>query len=63
MEVEDRTEPVVADDLLIERCLKGDRHSFRLLYHRHQSRVRQILYQLGDPTALDDLVQEVFLRA
>ena len=53
-----------ADDLLVKRCVEGnDRHSFRLLYRRHQSRVRQILYQLGDPTNLDDLVQEVFLRA
>jgi RNA polymerase sigma factor (sigma-70 family) len=60
---EDRAEPVVADELLVERCLQGDRHSFRLLYRRHQARVRQILYQLGDPTTLDDLVQEVFLRA
>jgi RNA polymerase sigma factor (sigma-70 family) len=60
---EDRAESIVADDVLVERCLKGDRHSFRLLYRRHQARVRQIIYQLTDPTTLDDLVQEVFLRA
>jgi RNA polymerase sigma factor (sigma-70 family) len=60
--VEDRTEPI-ADDVLVERCVKGDRHSFRLLYRRHQQRVRQILDRLCDPTTLDDLVQEVFLRA
>jgi len=55
---------LMPDDLLVKRCVEGnDRHSFQLLYRRHQSRVRQILYQLGDPTALDDLVQEVFLRA
>lgn len=51
------------DDLLVQRCLQGDTQSFRLLYRRHQHRVRAILYQLCDPTALDDLVQEVFLRA
>ncbi len=55
---------IVADELLVKRCVDGnDRHSFRLLYRRHQERVRQILYQLCDPLSLDDLVQEVFLRA
>jgi RNA polymerase sigma factor (sigma-70 family) len=54
----------IADELLVKRCVEGhDRQSFRLLYRRHQSRVRQIIYQLGDPIVLDDLVQEVFLRA
>jgi RNA polymerase sigma factor (sigma-70 family) len=60
--VVDRAESV-ADDLLVKRCVAGDRQSFRLLYRRHQHQVRQILYQLCDPTTLDDLVQEVFLRA
>jgi RNA polymerase sigma factor (sigma-70 family) len=52
-----------ADDELVQSCLNGDRQSFRLLYRRHQQRVRQILYQLCDPPTLDDLVQDVFLRA
>jgi RNA polymerase sigma factor (sigma-70 family) len=53
-----------SDELLVKRCVEGrDRQSFRLLYRRHQVRVRQIIYQLGDPISLDDLVQEVFLRA
>ncbi len=60
--MQERTE-LMADDLFVKRCVDGDRHSFRLLYRRHQHRVRQILYQLCDPTTLDDLVQEVFLRA
>jgi RNA polymerase sigma factor (sigma-70 family) len=55
--------PERTDDELVSACIKGDRQSFRLLYHRHQQRVRQILYQLCDPPTLDDLVQEVFLRA
>jgi RNA polymerase sigma factor (sigma-70 family) len=53
----------MTDDKLVRSCLNGDRQSFRLLYRRHQHRVRQIIYQLCDPTTLDDLVQEVFLRA
>jgi RNA polymerase sigma factor (sigma-70 family) len=61
--VNDSTE-LMTDDLLVKRCVEGnDRQSFRLLYRRHQHRVRQIIYQMCDPTALDDLVQEVFLRA
>jgi RNA polymerase sigma factor (sigma-70 family) len=60
--VEDRSESV-ADDALVKSCINGDRHSFKLLYRRHQQRVRQILYQLCDRNTLDDLVQEVFLRA
>ncbi|OLP17672.1 RNA polymerase subunit sigma [Leptolyngbya sp. 'hensonii'] len=51
------------DNYLVQLCLKGDRQSFRQLYRRHQQRVRSILYQLCGSSTLDDLVQEVFLRA
>ena len=52
-----------SDPFLVQRCLKGDTQSFRLLYQRHQQRIRAILHQLCDGAVLDDLVQEVFLRA
>ena len=52
-----------SDSYLVQRCLRGESECFRLLYRRHQQRVRSILYQLCDPSSLDDLVQEVFLRA
>ncbi len=55
--------PGDSDSHLVQRCLQGDSQSFRILYRRHQQRVRSILYQLCDPESLDDLVQEVFLRA
>jgi RNA polymerase sigma factor (sigma-70 family) len=61
--VANRLPEEIADEELVRLCLNGDRQSFRLLYRRHQHRVRQILYQLCDPTAIDDLVQDVFLRA
>ena len=48
---------------LIVLCQKGDRDSFRLLYQRYQQRVRSTLYKLCGKSSLDDLVQEVFLRA
>lgn len=40
-----------------------DHHSFRLLYQRYHQKVRSTLYQLCGITVLDDLVQEVFLKA
>lgn len=52
-----------SDRDLVQQCLQGDSQSFQSLYRRHQKRVRSILFQLCDASALDDLVQEVFLRA
>ncbi len=51
------------DDVLVRLCQKGDTQSFRVLYRRHSPRIRSILYQLCEPSCLDDMVQEVFLRA
>lgn len=48
---------------LIRLCQQGDRQSFRLLYQHYQQRVRSTLYQLCGTAILDDLVQEVFLKA
>jgi RNA polymerase sigma factor (sigma-70 family) len=57
------SEPDRSDEALVQKCVAGDRESFRWLYQRYQQRVRALLYQLCDPASLDDLVQEVFLRA
>ena len=54
---------VQTEQELILLCQQGDRASFRLLYQRYQQRVRSTLYQLCGNSSLDDLVQEVFLRA
>ena len=51
------------DGELVRRCQQGDRESFRHLYRQHQHKVRSLLFQLCGSVALDDLVQEVFLRA
>jgi RNA polymerase sigma-70 factor (ECF subfamily) len=51
-----------SDRELIKDCIAGDTQSFRRLYRRHQQRVRALLYQICDHDAIDDLVQEVFLR-
>ena len=48
---------------LVQACLQGDTHGFKQLYQRHQHKVRSTLYQLCGSDSLDDLVQDVFLRA
>ncbi|WP_019498067.1 sigma-70 family RNA polymerase sigma factor [Pseudanabaena sp. PCC 6802] len=53
----------LSDRQLVDLCLQGNTQSFAKLYQRHQQRVRSTLYQLCGAEALDDLVQEVFLRA
>ncbi len=53
----------LSDCQLVDLCLRGNTQSFAKLYQRHQTRVRSTLYQLCGAEVLDDLVQEVFLRA
>ena len=48
---------------LVLRSQQGDSESFRLLYQLYQQKARSTLYQLCGSFMLDDLVQEVFLRA
>jgi RNA polymerase sigma-70 factor (ECF subfamily) len=48
---------------LVQACLQGDQHSFKQLYQRHHHKVRSTIYQLCGADNLDDLVQDVFLRA
>ena len=59
----DTVEAEPTEHELIWLCQQGDRASFRLLYQRYQQRVRSTLYQLCGSLLLDDLVQEVFLKA
>ena len=57
------TQESETDINLVLQCQQGDQQSFRQLYRRYASRVRSTLYQLCGGETLDDLVQEVFLRA
>jgi RNA polymerase sigma-70 factor, ECF subfamily len=68
IDVETETETPSAIELATEQelillCQQGERDCFRLLYQRYQQRVRSTLYQLCGSALLDDLVQEVFLKA
>ncbi|HEY9738785.1 MAG TPA: sigma-70 family RNA polymerase sigma factor [Trichocoleus sp.] len=53
----------LSDRELISHCLMGRSQLYRVLYRRHQTKVRSTLYQLCGEDALDDLVQEVFIKA
>jgi RNA polymerase sigma factor (sigma-70 family) len=52
-----------SDAALIRACQQGKTDAFRELYRRHQRSVRSMLGHLCDPTMLEDLVQEVFVKA
>ncbi|MBD2187841.1 sigma-70 family RNA polymerase sigma factor [Pseudanabaena mucicola] len=51
------------DLAIVQACLQGDPHGFKKLYQRHHQKVRSTLYQLCGSDGLDDLTQDVFLRA
>jgi len=56
-------QPKMTDSDLIQRCQLGDESCFRLLYQRYRQKVRGTLYKLCGAELLDDLTQEVFLKA
>lgn len=61
--IEDPSRAPQGDQELVNRCQSGDQKAFRVLYGRHQQRVRSLLFHHCGEAHLDDLVQEVFLRA
>ncbi len=63
MGIEQSSSPDESDESLLQGCLQGQHRCFRQLYRRHERKVRSTLYQLCGGDSLDDLVQEVFLRA
>ncbi|MBF2055677.1 MAG: sigma-70 family RNA polymerase sigma factor [Cyanobacterium sp. T60_A2020_053] len=58
---DDTTE--MKDSDLIRQCKLGHQSSFRLLYQRYQQKVRSTLFKLCGTELLDDLTQEVFIKA
>ena len=52
------------DEILVRRCLAGDKAAFAALVTRHQPRVRRVLHALLRHRAeVEDLLQETFLQA
>jgi RNA polymerase sigma-70 factor (ECF subfamily) len=50
---------------LVARAAAGDRDAFTALVRRHDARLRALAYQLlgGDRHAMDDVLQDAYLRA
>lgn len=52
------------DDVLVTLFQAGDARTFRTLVARHGQRVRNIVWSiLGDRTVVDDITQDVFVKA
>ena len=60
----DRDAPTIDEVELVARARRQDPAAVRTLFELHKDRVSaQLLRMTGDPTAVDDLVQEVFISA
>jgi RNA polymerase sigma-70 factor, ECF subfamily len=52
------------DEELITRFQKGEEQAFRVLVERYRERIRNLVYSiLNDRDIVDDIAQEVFIRA
>jgi RNA polymerase sigma-70 factor (ECF subfamily) len=53
-----------SDEVLITLFQNGERDAFRVLVQRYQARVKNLIYSIfHDVEAVDDLAQEVFIKA
>lgn len=60
----ERSAPAALSPAQLERARRGDPEALRIFFESHKKRVAaQIQRMTGDPTAVDDLLQEVFITA
>jgi RNA polymerase sigma-70 factor (ECF subfamily) len=53
-----------SDEVLITLVQQGEPGAFRILVERHQERIRNLIYSIfHEPEIVDDLSQEVFIKA
>lgn len=53
-----------SDEVLITLIHQGERDAFRILVERYQERIRNLIYSIfHEPEVVDDLSQEVFIKA
>lgn len=56
--------PQLTDDELLARARTGDHTAFGLLLRRHDAAMRRLAFRLlADASAMDDVLQEAYLRA
>lgn len=52
------------DDILILMFQRGNKNVFGILIERYQQKVRNLIYSIfNDPIIVDDLAQEIFIKA
>lgn len=53
-----------ADQQLVERAQRGDKHAFELLVHKYQRKLARLLSRfIRDPAEIEDVTQEAFIKA
>ncbi|MEX0736273.1 MAG: sigma-70 family RNA polymerase sigma factor [Bacteroidota bacterium] len=53
-----------SDELLITLFQQGERGAFRILVERYHARIKNLIYSIfHEPDIIDDLAQEVFIKA
>jgi RNA polymerase sigma-70 factor (ECF subfamily) len=53
-----------SDEVLITLFQQGERGAFRFLVERYQARIKNLIYSIfHEPDIIDDLAQEVFIKA
>ncbi|MBM4159890.1 MAG: sigma-70 family RNA polymerase sigma factor [Ignavibacteria bacterium] len=53
-----------SDEVLITMFQQGERGVFRVLVERYQARIKNLIYSIfHEPDVIDDLAQEVFIKA
>ncbi len=59
-----RSIPILTDEQLIVHLKRGDRHAGDALVRRHNRLVARAVYEVvRDLTAVEDLIQEIFMKA
>ncbi len=52
------------DEILVDRCQKGENKAFELLLQKYQRRIFHLIYRITqDPDVVEPLAQEVFMKA
>lgn len=59
----DKSNHIAADRLVVQRALNGDRFAFTCILEKTGNLVAQIIYRMGIPSAeRDDLAQDIYLK-
>jgi RNA polymerase sigma-70 factor (ECF subfamily) len=53
----------LTDEVLVARVVAGERSEFGVLVERHEGVVRRVVARIVPPSAVEDVVQDAFLRA